>query len=120
MCAGEAVPPGSDQLAGEQYRKSTFISDEARSTGDGRGNGVCPPARAASPEKSKKNRPILCVPFKQMNSNFQRGSPHKEKNNVTRFDSPARAGSTVTFGVFKIELPVMGDTLLKNSISFLP
>ena len=35
MCAGEAVPPGSDHLAGEQYRKSTFISDEARSTGEG-------------------------------------------------------------------------------------
>lgn len=40
MCVGEAVPPGSDQLAGEQYRKLTFISDEARSTGEGRGNVV--------------------------------------------------------------------------------
>lgn len=43
-----------------------------------------------------------------------------KKNTVTEFDSPGDAGSTVTFGVFKIELPVMGDTLLKNSISFLP
>ncbi|WP_319471740.1 hypothetical protein [uncultured Trichococcus sp.] len=45
-------------------------------------------------------------------------SPEEELKNAV--GPPADAGSTVTFGVFKVELTLLGDTLLKNSISFLP
>ncbi|WP_434352287.1 hypothetical protein [Trichococcus flocculiformis] len=43
-----------------------------------------------------------------------------KKNNVSGIATSADAGSTVTLGVFKVELTLLGNILLKISISFLP
>jgi hypothetical protein len=53
-----------------------------------------------------------------MNPNFPSEAFLTKKNNITGFDSPANAVSTVTFGVFKVVLLVIGGTLSRNSISF--
>jgi len=66
----------------------------------------------------RKTRPLVGVPSMQMNPKFPSEACLTKKNNITGFDSPANAGSTVTFGVFKVVLLVMGGTLSRNSISF--